>query len=878
MHGQSGVTTYLFTDIEGSTRLWEQEPERMRPALARHDALTREAVEAHRGVVVKTTGDGFHAVFTDPLDALQASLQLQLALSDPETTNGVALNVRCGLHAGVDERRNNDFFGPVVNRAARIMGAAHGGQILLSQAVLSLIGEHLPQGVGTRSLGAVRLRDLTSPEPVYQILHPQLRQDFPALRSLEATPNNLPQQVTSFIGRETELAEVRKLLGQTRLLTLLGVGGLGKTRLSLQVAADVLDDYPDGVWFVELAALTDESLVPQAVASVLSVKEEAGRPVIDALVKFVAQRKLLIVLDNCEHLVRACAEVAKRLLQSGSGLRFLTTSREALHTQGETMYAVPALAVPDASLTVAVAVLTQFESVRLFVERAAATQPAFRITEHNAPAIVDICRRLDGIPLAIELAAARVRALSVETIAERLSDRFRLLVQGDRTALPRQQTLRALIDWSYDLLSEVERALFRRVAVFAGGWTLEASEAVGSGASLGEMDVLDVLARLVEKSLVVLEAYGGRYRLLDTVREYAQERLSESGEGDDVRNRHLAYYLALGVQARPELVGPNQGTWLARLDLERENLLSIHAWCDHAEGGGELGLKLVYAVRPYWVKRGLLALGHRMTVAALLRPGAKERNFARCRGLSDAGQLAYYMGRYAEAATYLEEGLSIAREIGDEGRIKVVLYALGMAAIGQGNLATARRHLDEALVLARALGNKHDLTAALNARAQLHRMEGDLDTAEPLYNQMLALARELGDRDGIAIGLLNLAMVSIGRGLVDDARAMLLDALEIAGEIGSKPAGQSVLEVCAGLASRGTEWERAAFFYGAAEAETAHTGLQRDPTDEAFLAPLISTARENFGVERFRAAEVAGRSLSYEVAIAAARAWLQHAS
>ena len=283
-------------------------------------------------------------------------------------------------------------------------------------------------------------------------------------------------------------------------------------------------------------------------------------------------------------------------------------------------------------------------------------------------------------------------------------------------------------------------------------------------------------------------------------------------------------------------------------------------------------------MKTHWVKRGLLALGHRMTVAALLRPGAKERNFARCRGLSDAGQLAYYMGRYAEAATYLEEGLSIAREIGDEGRIKVVLYALGMAAIGQGNLATARRHLDEALVLARALGNKHDLTAALNARAQLHRMEGDLDTAEPLYNQMLALARELGDRDGIAIGLLNLAMVSIGRGLVDDARAMLLDALEIAGEIGSKPAGQSVLEVCAGLASRGTEWERAAFFYGAAEAETAHTGLQRDPTDEAFLAPLISTARENFGVERFRAAEVAGRSLSYEVAIAAARAWLQHAS
>ena len=314
MHGQSGVTTYLFTDIEGSTRLWDQEPERMRPALARHDVLTREAVEQNRGRIVKTTGDGFHAVFDDPLDALVATLQLQFSLNDPVASAGVPLQVRCGLHAGVDERRDNDFFGPVVNRAARIMGAAHGGQILLSQAVATLVGERLPKGVTLRTLGAVRLRDLANPESIYQVVHPRLREGFPALRSLEATPNNLPQQVTSFIGRETDLAEVKKLLRQTRLLTLLGVGGLGKTRLSLQVAAEVLDDYPEGVWFIELAALNDEGLVQQAIASVLGVKEEAGRPVIDALAKFVAQRRLLIILDNCEHLVRACAEVARAAL------------------------------------------------------------------------------------------------------------------------------------------------------------------------------------------------------------------------------------------------------------------------------------------------------------------------------------------------------------------------------------------------------------------------------------------------------------------------------------------------------------------------------------------------------------------------------------
>ncbi|HEX9301935.1 MAG TPA: adenylate/guanylate cyclase domain-containing protein, partial [Casimicrobiaceae bacterium] len=308
------ITTFLFTDIEGSTSLWEREPVRMRPALARHDAIARAAVEAHRGAVVKTSGDGIHAAFGDPLDAVRAVIELQQALDDPEATCGVALRVRCGLHAGVVERRDNDFFGSAVNRAARIMSAAHGGQVLLSQAVAVLVRERLPAGVTLRDLGTIRLRDLARPEQVYQVVHPRLRQDFPALRSLEATPNNLPQQVTSFIGRERELAEVKELVGKTRLLTLLGVGGLGKTRLSLQLAADVMDDYPDGVWFVELAAIADVRMVAQAVASVLGVKEEAGRPVSEAVMKAIKDRRLLLVLDNCEHLVHACADLAKEML------------------------------------------------------------------------------------------------------------------------------------------------------------------------------------------------------------------------------------------------------------------------------------------------------------------------------------------------------------------------------------------------------------------------------------------------------------------------------------------------------------------------------------------------------------------------------------
>ncbi|TMG81335.1 MAG: adenylate/guanylate cyclase domain-containing protein, partial [Betaproteobacteria bacterium] len=622
MQVSPGVVTFLFTDIEGSTRLWEQEPERMRPALARHDAIARAAVEGHRGIVVKTAGDGVHATFDDPLDAIGATLQLQQALADSTATGGIAFRVRCGLHLGVDERRDNDFFGPAVNRAARIMSVAHGGQVLLSEAVALLVRGRLPAGVTLRDLGAVRLRDLASPERVYQVVHPQLRQDFPALRSLEATPNNLPQQVTSFIGRGFDLTEVKKILGNTRLLTLLGVGGIGKTRLSLQVAADMLDGFPDGVWFVELAPLVDAQLVPQAVASVLGVKEEAGRPVVEALKKHVKDRQLLLIVDNCEHLVHACAELAKQLLESSPRLKILASSREHLHVPGEATYPVPALGVPEPSTATTPAALTQYESVLLLVDRAVAAQPTFRVTDQNAAAIGEICRRLDGIPLAIELAAARARALSVENIAARLHDRFRLLTSGSRTALPRQQTLRALIDWSYDLLSEAERAVFRRLAVFAGGWTLDAVEAVAADVEVRERDVLDLLTNLVEKSLVVVEAAGGRYRLLDTVRQYAQERLTESGEEESVRMRHLACYVALAENAGSQLTGPQQGVWLVRLDLERENILGAHDYCEWAAGGAELGLRLASAVKRYWIFRGLMELGHRLTVEALKRRGA----------------------------------------------------------------------------------------------------------------------------------------------------------------------------------------------------------------------------------------------------------------
>ena len=873
----SGITTFLFTDIEGSSQLWEKDPERMRPALARHDAIVRDAVEGHHGIVVKMSGDGVHAAFDDPVDALEAALAIQVRLADPAATHGIELRVRAGLHAGRAERRDNDFFGSVVNRAARISNAAHGGQILLSHAVAALAGSRLPEGVTLRELGSMRLRDLASPERIHQVMHTTLREKFPALRTLEATPNNLAQQLTSFVGRKRELAEVRALLNKTRLLTLSGAGGIGKTRLSQQLAADVLDDFPDGVWFVELAPLADPRLVPQSVALVLGVKEEAGHPVVEALVKYAKDRRQLIILDNCEHLVHACAELATQLLQSGPHVKILASSRESLRIAGEAVYPVPALAVPDRGTKTALQALTQYEAVLLFVDRAVAAQPAFQLTEQNAAAVADICRQLDGIPLALELAAARVRTLSVEAIAARLTDRFRLLSGGNRTAMPRQQTLRALIDWSFDLLNDGERALLRRLAVFAGGWTLEGAEAVGTDTDIGEHEVLDLLSNLVDKSLVSMDAEGQRYRLVETVRQYAQERLVAAGERNATRDRHLAFYLALAERVSPELVGPAQATWLARLDPEGENLLAAHAWCDEAEGGAAAGLRLVFAVKLYMINRGLIALLNRATREALARPGAHGRTLARCRVLHTAGQVCVLTNRNEEAKPYLEESLSIAREIQDGVRAAMVLEELGSVAEAQGDLVSARDYFEQALVLAEQQGNARALAAASNQLAQLCRMEGDLDTAEALYERVLDLSRNIADRESIAVALLNLAMVSIGRGIPDRARVMLREVLDIALETGSKPVGQSVLDVAAGLAALHQDWERVARLSGAAEAQIAQTGIQRDPADEAFLRPRVAQTREALGSTRFDTAALAGRALGYEAAIAEASAWLEGA-
>jgi predicted ATPase/class 3 adenylate cyclase len=874
MDEPGSVSTFVFTDIEGSSRLWEREPARMQRALAMHDHLGRGCVEKHGGHVIKMTGDGMCAVFADPLGAIDATLAFQQALARPPGEDGLELRARCGIHVGIAERRDDDYFGNTLNRTARIMSAAHGGQVLLSQAVVDLVRGRLPEAISLRELGLVKLRDLASPERLYQLQHPSLRRDFPALRSLEATPNNLPQQSTSFVGRERELDDARRLLESTRLLTLVGTGGIGKTRLSLQLAAELLDDYPDGVWLVELAPIAEPAVVDNAVAAVLGVREEPGRALPDLMAQWAQDKRVLLVLDNCEHVLEACARLATRLLGGAPGLRILSSSREPLRIPGEVTFPVPALAVPESGRDVVEATLARSPAVRLFVERAEAILPSFRLNDANAATVADICRHLDGIPLAIELAAARVRSMPVATIASRLTDRFRLLSSGNRAALPRQQTLRALIDWSHDLLTEPERTLLRRLAVFAGGWTLEGAEAVCVGGALDGHDVLEVLAGLVDKSLAMVDLASGRYRLLETIRQYAAEKLEASGEAAAVGARHLDFYLAFCETAEPFLSGPDQARWLDRFDAERENLLAAHAFCGASKAPEGKGLRLVVAMRSYWFRRGHLPTGKRVVTEALSRAEAGRRDRLRSRALAAAGNFCLFSGEYEEAAGYLAESLAIARELGDAKLVATTLESLGYAELGRGRRASALRYAEESLALRREEGDPHKLGSALNAVAQMVRAEGDLARAEPLYGEVVALGRRSADNELVAIGLLNLAMVYVARGAHNGARAALQEIVAIAGESGSVPVGHGAICVAAGLAASEGDAERALRYFGAAEANTRNTGIVRDPADDAFLQPLIESARR---APEAPAAERAGREAPYEVVLAEVRAWVDQA-
>jgi predicted ATPase/class 3 adenylate cyclase/Tfp pilus assembly protein PilF len=790
----SGIVTFLFSDIEGSTQRWERQPALMQRAFARQEAIMRAAMAAHGGYVYKMIGDAFQVAFANASDAVAAALEAQLALhSEPWGEIG-PIRVRMALHTGETEERGDDYVGPLLNRVARLMSAGYGGQVLLTQAARDMAQDRLPHSASLRDMGERRLKDLIHPERVYQISAPGLPHDFPPLKTLDRRPNNLPAQLTSFVGREREMAEVKRLLNTSRLLTLTGAGGAGKTRLALQVAADLVDDFEDGVFLVELAPLADPALVPQVIAAAVGVREEAGRSMLDALCAALREREILLLLDNCEHLVAACANAVHAVLRAAPGVKIVTSSREPLRIEGETTYRVPSLQTPDPKAHLIVGQLLQFEAVRLFVDRAAAAQPGFAITPANAPAVAQVCHRLDGIPLAIELAAARVKSLAVDKIAARLDDRFRLLTGGNRAALPRQQTLRAAIDWSYSLLSALppsERALLRRLAVFAGAWSLEAAEVVcvwdapNDDDALREEDVLDLITSLADKSLILPNATGEgvRYRMLETIREYALGRLREAGEEDLARARHAAHFFDVSAIFEPQLRGGNQKACLDRLELDYDDLRYAFDWL--LAHDAERALHLAGALGSFWDLRGHFAEG-RETLARAISAGPQADAAPRAKASRWLSLLALRQGDYVPARAMSETALDLSAAINDEAGVAEALTHLGWIAYLQGDFDAAEAQTSSALITCRRLGDKSGCAYALTVLGNVAYGRGDDASAKQAYEQALALERSLGNRIGVSKLLNNMGSVADAQGDYAAARGYYEESLVIKRDLGDR--------------------------------------------------------------------------------------------
>ena len=786
----TGTVTFLFTDVEGSTERWETHREPMKAAVARHDALMRAEIEAHGGYVFKTVGDAFCAAFRTAPAAIRAAIDAQRALLQQDFSSVDGLRVRTALHTGYAHERDGDYFGPTLNRVARLLAIGHGGQILVSAATTDLAQHELPAEITLRDLGAHRLKDLAHPEHVFAVIAPDLPAEFPPLKSLDALPNNLPLQVTSFIGRESEVEEVKDLIKRTRLLTLSGPGGVGKTRLALQAGADLLDHYPDGVWLVELATLTDPDLVPSELALVLNVRVAADRSLTDSIILVLNRKRMLLILDNCEHLVSAVARLARTIIQSCPTINLIATSREGLGIAGEQIVRVTSLAVPAKSEVITAKTAAHFGAIALFADRAALANKSFRLTDENVAVVADICRRLDGIPFAIELAAARVKALSLADLSRALHERFRVLTGGDRTALPRQKTMRALIDWSYDLLSEKEQTMLRRLAVFAGGCSSDAATAVCQGADIDALDVLDLVSLLVDKSLIVAETSGetARYRLLDSTREYALEKLSESGEREAIERRHAEFFRKLAQEAGELYFVEAPANWLADVQLELDNFRAAMDWGLSEGRDAILAGSIAGALGDFWLEAGLLGVGRRSVDKALqamdkdMRERPEDRRVqavAASLYLASAnlttGEPSYEAGQRAlELFTKLgaRRGAAWARYVLGFG-----LYEAGRGNDAQCNVALARSEF-QALGLDRWAGR------CLNIEAILRWINADLDGARAIYDEALETCKRIADERGIALVLGNVAELEFGIGKVERAIQLVDEHIELNRRLG----------------------------------------------------------------------------------------------
>ena len=896
--------TFLFTDIEGSTALLRRLRESLyAQVLADHRSLIRSGLAAHGGREVDNQGDGLFAVFSSPSACLAAVIDMQKALETHAWPAGEHVRVRMGIHTGEASKTATGLVGLDVHRAARVAAVGYGGQVLLSEAAATLVRDWIPAEAALKDLGVHRLKDLGRPEHIFQLQVPGLQAEFPPLRSLgnPALLNNLPAQLSTFVGRARELSEVRALVESSRMVTLTGAGGCGKTRLSLQVAAEMLDGAGDGVWLVELAAVSDPDAVPSAISGALGIAPRPGHPALEALLDALGPQDILIVLDNCEHLIDACAKTADALLRRCPRVHLVATSREPLGITGETIYRVPSLSLPASDGPGAVTPESS-DAVALFVDRARAQGAGLTVNEETLPVIVSVCRRLDGLPLAIELATARLRSLSLDGLHDRLDQRFRLLTGGSRTALARQQTLRATVDWSYSLLNGAEQMLLRRLSMFAETFDLDAAEAVCGFGDIAVFDVAELLGALVDKSLVVAEPAGGalRYRLLETIRQFAAERLAEAGEDETaaVAAAHGRHYLSVAEAAAPHLKGSDQGNWFARLDADQANLWRAARYASSVPGGTEQVLRLAVALDRYWMARSRGEEALALLTPALDRPDARTDPvlFA---GALIVVALASRVSDIASARRYGEQAVEFARQLDDSRLLIQALAVLASACYFAGEAERGLPLGQEAVERARPLGDDVLLVEALSGYVMCIDLVDPVRSGE-LFNEAIACTQRSGDQlfacimhnnagvhalrvgdipaarahleaaaqasratlensDSVAI---NLGWVRRLDGDYGGARSSFEDALRLSRRSGERDGIAYAGLGLACLAADADEWSRACVLHGMAQAALNRTGEPWQEPEERYRRESLAQVRAHLGQEQSERDYARGMGLS----------------